>query len=461
MKQYDAIIIGSGQGGGPLAHKLADLEWKVAFIERDHLGGSCINYGCTPTKAMVPSARLAHYARRAPEFGVHTGQVKVNMAEVVARKNKLVEEWRGGQAYHAESRLTLDLYRGHSRFTGPHTVEVNGEELTSQKIFINTGTRPRIIPIRGLDEVDYLTNRNVMDLTEIPEHLLILGGNYLGLKFGQMFRRFGSEVTVVELMDQIIPREDEDVAESLQAALEDEGMKFHLESQASKVARTADGQIELTITRKDDSVETLKGSHLLVAIGRTPNSDGLGLDKTGIETYGPGFIKHNEKLETNVPGVWVIGDVKGGPAFTHVSYDDHLIIYDNLINGKSRTITGRLVPYALFTDPELGRVGLSEKAAREAGYNLKVGKIPMEWVARAIERTETKGLMKVVINADNDRILGATILGSEGGEVVQVLMALMMADAPWTLFEKASFIHPTIVEGFFSLMDNVKAVDKT
>ncbi len=458
MKKYDAIIIGSGQGGGPLAHKLADLEWKVAFVEKDHLGGSCINYGCTPTKLMVASARLAHYARRAPEFGVHTGPVEVNLAEVVARKNKVVMEWRTGQEGHANSRPTLDLYRGHGRFTGPNTVEVNGKTLTGDHIFINTGTRPRIIPIPGLDEVDYLTNRNLMDLTELPEHLLILGGNYLGLELGQMYRRFGSRVTVVELMDQIIPREDEDVATTLQEALEAEGMAFHLGAQAGRVSKTENG-IEVTLTLKDDTTKTLNGSHLFVAIGRTPNSDNLGLEAAGIKIE-RGFIKVNERLETNVPGVWALGDVKGGPAFTHVAYDDHLIIYDNLINGKgkARTTAGRLVPYALFTDPELGRVGLTEKDAQAAGYNLKVGTIPMSWVARAIERDETTGMMKVVINADNDHILGATILGPEGGEIVQVLMALMMANAPWTLFEKSMYIHPTLVEGFFTLMDNVKPV---
>jgi pyruvate/2-oxoglutarate dehydrogenase complex dihydrolipoamide dehydrogenase (E3) component len=458
MKEYDTIIIGSGQGGAPLAHKLADLNWKVAFIERHHLGGSCINYGCTPTKMMVASARMAHYARRGPGFGIHTGEVKVNLAEIVARKNKLVEEWRGGQEFHTESRPTIDLYRGHGRFTGPHTVAVNGTELTSEKIFINTGTRPRVIPIPGLDQVDHLTNRSLLELTEVPEHLLILGGNYLGLEFGQMFRRFGAEVTVVELLDQIIPREDEDVSQALREALEAEGITFRLGAKASYVAKIDNG-LELTLSKKDGCTDTLTGSHLLVAVGRTPNSDDLGLDKAGIETDPVGYIKHNEKLETNVSGVWVIGDIKGGPAFTHVSYEDHLLIYDNLINGKDRTITDRIVPYALFTDPELGRVGLTEKDAKAAGYNLKVSTIPMAWVARAIEREETQGLMKVVINADNDRILGATILGSEGGEVVQVVMALMMADAPWTLFEKATFIHPTMVEGFFTLMDNVKPVE--
>ncbi|MCQ3973751.1 MAG: FAD-containing oxidoreductase [Anaerolineae bacterium] len=458
MMKYDAIIIGAGQGGGPLAHKLADLKWKVALIEQEHLGGSCINYGCTPTKTMLASARLAHYARRAPEFGVHTGPVQVNLAEVVGRKNKLVLAWRQGQEGHAANRPTLDLYRGHGRFTGAHTVEVNGQVLTSDYIFINTGTRSRIPDIPGLDQTPYLTNRNIMDLTEAPEHMLVLGGNYLGLEFGQMFRRFGSQVTVVELMDQLVPREDEDVAEALQQALEVEGMRFHLGATASRVTKTARG-LELTITyRQDDRTETLTGSHLLVSIGQVPNTDTLGLEAARIETDKGGWIKVNHKLETNVPGVWAIGDVKGGPAFTHIAYDDHLVIYDNLINGKNRSIAGRLVPYALFTDPELGRVGLTEKEAQAAGYKLKVGKISMSWVARAIERDETAGLMKIVVNAANDRILGAAILGSEGGELVQILMALMMADAPYTLFEKSIYIHPTLAEGFFTLMDNVKPI---
>lgn len=456
--EYDAIIIGAGQGGGPLAHKLADLQWKVALIEKEHLGGSCINYGCTPTKTMLASARLAHYARRAPGFGVHTGSVEVNLAEVVARKNKLVLEWRQGQEGHAANRPTLDLYRGHGRFSGPHTVDVNGQTLLSERIFINTGTRSRIPDIPGLDQIEYLTNRNIMELTTVPEHLLVLGGNYLGLEFGQMFRRFGSRVTVVELMEQLVPREDEDVAEALQQALEAEGIRFHLGATASRVNRTATG-LEMTITYQSDGrTETLAGSHLLVSIGQIPNSDSLGLEAAGIETEKGGWIKVNDRLETSAPGVWAIGDVKGGPAFTHISYDDHLVIYDNLINGKNRSIAGRITPYALFTDPELGRVGLTEKEARARGYKLKAGKIPMSWVARAIERDETAGLMKIVINADNERILGAAILGSEGGELVQTLMALMMADAPWTLLERAIYIHPTLTEGFFTLMDNVKAV---
>lgn len=456
MKTYDAIIIGSGQGGVPLATNLAELGRQVALIEKGQLGGSCINYGCTPTKTMVSSAHIAHYARVAPEFGIHTGKVQVNMAEIVARKNEIVGSFRSGIEDQVENNPKLTLYRGHGRFTAPHAIEVNGEKLTSDKIFINTGTRPRILPIPGLDQVEYLTNRNIMDLKTVPAHLIALGGNYLGLEFGQMFRRLGSEVTVVELGDQIIPREDPEVSQSLREALEGEGMTFHLGAKTTKVAKTPDG-LEIVVEKKDGTTQTLKGTHLLVSIGQVPNSDDLGLDKAGVATDKFGFIQHNGKLETNVPGVWVLGDVKGGAAFTHVSYDDYLVIYDNLVNGKNRTIDSRQIPYALFTDPELGRVGLTEREARAKGYRLKIGSVPMAYVARAIERGETNGLMKIVINADNDRILGATILGPDGGELVQILMALMMADAPWTIFENAMFIHPTLAEGFFALMANVEA----
>jgi pyruvate/2-oxoglutarate dehydrogenase complex dihydrolipoamide dehydrogenase (E3) component len=456
MKTYDAIVIGSGQGGVPLATSLASEGWKVAVIEKGELGGSCINYGCTPTKTMISSARIAQYARVAPEFGIHPGPVKVNMAEVVARKNGVVESFRSGVENGLQNNSNITLYRGHARFTGPHLVEVNGETIASEKIFINTGTRPRILPIPGLDRIPYLTNRNIMDLEQVPAHLIALGGNYLGLEFGQMFRRLGSEVTVVEIGEQIVPREDPEVSQSLREALEDEGMRFRFNAKTTKVGKTADG-IEIAVENKDGTTEALQGSHLLVSIGQVPNSDDLGLDQAGIETDQAGYIRHNGKLETNVPGVWVLGDVKGGPAFTHVSYDDFLVIFDNVVHGKSRTIDDRVVPYALYTDPELGRVGLSEKEARAKGYRLKIGSVPMAYVARAIERGETKGLMKIVIDADTDRILGATILGSDGGELVQILMTAMMADAPWTLFKDAMFIHPTLAEGFFSLMANVKS----
>jgi pyruvate/2-oxoglutarate dehydrogenase complex dihydrolipoamide dehydrogenase (E3) component len=456
MKTHDAIVIGSGQGGVPLATNLADQGWSVALIEKGEVGGSCINYGCTPTKTMISSARMAHYARVAPEFGIHPGEIKVDMAAVVARKNEIVDSFRSGVLEQIDSSPNVTLYHGHGRFTAPHEVGINGETLKSDKIFINTGTRPRFPALPGLDQVEVLTNRNIMDLQELPAHLIALGGSYLGLEFGQMFRRLGSEVTVVEMSDRIAAREDAEVSDSLREALEAEGMKFHLGSTATKVGKTADG-LEVTVKKKDGTTERIEGTHLLMSIGQVPNSDDLGLDKAGIATDKNGYIQHNGKLETNIPGIWVLGDVKGGPAFTHVSYDDYLVIFDNLVNGKNRTIDNRVVPYALYTDPELGRFGLTEREARAKGYRLKIGSLPMSHIARAIERGETRGLMKIVINADNDRILGATILGADGGELVQTLMTLMRANAPYTLFENAMFIHPTLTEGFFALMANVEA----
>lgn len=455
MEKYDAIVIGSGQGGNPLAHKLADLDWQVALIEKEHLGGSCINYGCTPTKTMIASARAAHEARQAAALGVEAGEVTVDLAKIVARKDDIVAQWRSGQQEQVEKRPSLHLYRGHGRFTAPHTVAVDGEELTAEHIFINTGARARIPNIEGLADIPYLTNRSIMTLTAVPPHLLILGGSYLGLEFGQMFRRFGSQVTVVEINERIIAHEDKEISVELQKILEDEGMTFHLAAKAVKVV-AKEGGLELTIEYESGYRETLAGSHLLLAAGRVPNTADLGLEAAGVETDAAGHVKTNDQLQTNVPGIWAIGDVKGGPAFTHISYDDHLVIYDNLINDKNRSIAGRIVPYALFTDPELGRVGLSEKAARQAGYDVNVGTVPMAHVARAIEANKTAGLMKIVIDADTDRILGAAILATQGGELVQTLMALMMADAPWTLFKDAIFIHPTLSEGFFSLMSQVE-----
>jgi len=456
MKTHDAIVIGSGQGGVPLATNLADQGWSVALIEKGEVGGSCINYGCTPTKTMISSARIAHYARVAPEFGIHPGEIKVDMAAVVARKNEIVDSFRSGVLEQIDSSPNVTLYHGHGRFTAPHEVGINGETLKSDKIFINTGTRPRFPALPGLDQVEVLTNRNIMDLQELPAHLIALGGSYLGLEFGQMFRRLGSEVTVVEMSDRIAAREDAEISDSLREALEAEGMKFHLGSTATKVEKTADG-LEVTVKKKDGTTERIEGTHLLMSIGQVPNSDDLGLDKAGIATDKNGYIQHNGKLETNIPGIWVLGDVKGGPAFTHVSYDDYLVIFDNLVNRKNRTIDNRVVPYALYTDPELGRFGLTEREARAKGYRHKIGSLPMSHIARAIERGETRGLMKIVINADNDRILGATILGADGGELVQTLMTLMRANAPYTLFENAMFIHPTLTEGFFALMANVEA----
>ena len=456
MQEFDAIIIGAGQAGSPLSHKLADHGWRVALIERLHLGGSCINYGCTPTKKMIASASVAHTVHRAAEYGVHTSQVRIDLPEIVSLKDELVREWRSGQEEHARIRPNIQLIRGEASFTAPYTVSVNGGELHSSSIFINTGTSPLVPPLPGIDEIPYLTNCNILELKELPAHLLVLGGSYVGLEFGQMFCRFGSQVTVIETSGQIVPNEDPDIASELQRTLEAEGMHFLCSSRASKVERMPGGEVEVTLESSNGGPsKNVTGSHLLLAAGRSPNTQVLNLSAAGIQDQG-GYIPTDGYLQTNVPGIYALGDVKGGPAFTHISYNDFQVIYHNLFNEEKRSIEGRLVPYALYTDPELGRVGMSEKQARQAGYEVKVGQIPMNQVARAIERGQTQGMMKIVIDAKTDRILGAAILSAEGGELVQTLMTLMLVDAPWTILQKAIFIHPTLTEGFFSLIDQVK-----
>ncbi len=455
--KFDAVVIGSGQGGNPLAHRLADLGRSVALIEKEHLGGTCINTGCTPTKTMVASAQVAYYARNAARWGVRTGEVSVDLPRIVARKNQIVESFRSGQERRVAARKNLRLYRGKARFVAPRQLQVGDEVVEGEQIFINTGTRPEIPRIEGLDTVNYLTNASLMELNALPDHLLVLGGGYIGLEFGQMFRRFGSQVTIVHRGDQILTREDAEVAGELQKILEAEGLRFLLNTHTTRVEKK-DGGIALTVGGSDGT-RTLLGSHLLIATGRRPNTDDLGLEKAGVETDSRGFVKVNSRLETSVPGIWALGDVKGGPAFTHISYNDFQIIYANLAEGKKLTIEDRIVPYSVFTDPQLGRVGMTEREARAQGYRLKIGKIPMTWVARALERDETAGFMKLLVDAATDRILGAAILASEGGELVQTLGTLMLAGLPYTLLKGAVYIHPTLAEGFFTLMEDVKPVD--
>jgi pyruvate/2-oxoglutarate dehydrogenase complex dihydrolipoamide dehydrogenase (E3) component len=455
--KHDAIIIGSGQAGNPLSQKLADHGWSVALIEKEHLGGTCINTGCTPTKTMVASAQVAHYARNAARWGVRTGEVSVDLPGIVARKDRVVAQWRSGIDRKVRERKNLRLYRGQARFLGPHALTVGDQVLESDRIFINTGARPDTPLLEGLDRIEYLTNASIMQLNALPDHLLVLGGGYIGLEFGQMFRRFGSQVTVIQHGEQILPREDTDVAVELQKALEAEGVRILLNAQANR-AEKQNGQIALHLEAGTDR-QTLRGSHLLVATGRRPNSDALGLEKTGVQVSHQGFIQVNSRLETNVPGIWALGDVKGGPAFTHISYNDYQIVYGNLIEGKNLSTDRRLVPYSVFTDPQLGRVGMTEREARTTGRRLKIGKIPMSWVARAIERDETAGLMKVLVDADNDRILGAAMLATEGGELVQILAAVMLAGAPYTLLKGAIYIHPTLAEGLWTLMEEVKPIE--
>ena len=455
--KYDVIVIGSGQAGNPLAFRLADLGWSVALIEEKNLGGTCINVGCTPTKTMVHRAQVAHYARNAARWGVNASGVQVDLAKIVAQQEEVVMSFRGGLQRRVDERKNIRLYRGHARFVAAHGLQIGGEIIESEKIFIDTGGRASIPAIPGLRDIPFLTNESILQLAQVPEHLLVLGGGYIGLEFGQMFRRYGSRVTVVHQGPQILPREDPEIAAELQRVLEAEGVEFVLNARTEAVNHE-DGVITLSCKVVQEARE-VAGSHLLVATGRIPNTDDLGLDKAGIATNQDGSIKVNARLETSVPGVWALGDCKGGPAFTHISYNDFQIVYANVVERKNLSTENRLVPYCVFTDPQLGGVGMTEKEARAKGHKLKIGRCPMTSVARAIERGETAGLMKIVVHAANDQILGASILASEGGELVQILGAMMLAKQPYTLLKGAVYIHPTLAEGFFSLMEDVRPVN--
>jgi len=455
--KFDAIIIGSGQAGNPLSFRLTDLGWRVALIEMAEVGGTCVNTGCTPTKTMVHRAQIAHYARNAARWGVHAENVSADLKTIVAQKDKLVHSFRSRREEGIANRPNLQLFRGRARFVNSHQVQVGDALLESDKIFINTGGRARIPKIAGLDAVDFLTNQNVMDLTTLPEHLIVLGGGYIGLEFGQMFRRFGSRVTLIHAPDQIIPREDPEVANELQKILEAEGIKFYLGTRAMRAEQK--GNSISIFVQGPAGASTVTGSHLLVAIGRQPNTDDLGLERAGVETDKAGFVKVNCRLETNVPGIWALGDVNGGPQFTHISYNDFQIVDANLTQGKNLSTEHRILLSALFTDPQLACVGITEQQARAGGYKLKIGSIPMSRVARAIERDETSGMMKVIVDASNDLILGASILSVEGGEIIHILYTLMLGRLPYTLLKGAIYIHPTLAEGLFTLLDSVKLVD--
>ncbi len=456
MKKYDAIIIGAGQAGNPLSQALADIGKKVAFIEYSHFGGTCVNTGCTPTKTLIASAQVAHYARNAVRWGVDAGFVTVDLLEVMRRKNEIVEKSRAGNEKKAEKNDNIDVYHGRARFIGPRQVDVLTNKLEADQVFIDTGSNATLPKIKGLDGVNYLTNEGLLDLREVPEHLIVVGAGYIGLEFAQMYRRFGSEVTVVSHSDQVLPREDRDIAEELQRSLETEGIRFVMNARIAKLANTA-RQIEMLFEGAPDA--TIYGSHLLIATGRKPNTSDLELNRAGVDVDKDGYILVNRRLETTAEGIWALGDVKGGPMFTHIAYNDFQIVFGNLYEGKDLATDQRLVPYAVYTSPELGRVGMTEKEARAGGHKLKIGTVRMTSVARAIERGETNGMMKLIVDAANDHVLGAAILSAEGGEVVQVLSTLMLAEKPYTLLKGAIYIHPTMVEGFYALMDSVKPVE--
>lgn len=453
-QQFDAIVIGSGQGGTPLSMALPGAGMRTALVERKHIGGTCINEGCTPTKTMVASGRVAYLTRRAPDYGVHTGPVSVDMAKVRKRKRDIVDSFRNGSQSSIEKTANLELIFGDASFSGSKTVSVRLQDggyrtLSARYIFINAGTRASRPKLDGLDNVPFLDNASIMELDAVPDHLLVLGGGYIGLEFGQLFRRLGSRVTIVQSARQLLTGEDPDIAEEVAHILQQDGVDVMLNSKATHVEQSGTN-IRLQVLSEDAST-TLDGSHLLVATGRAPNSDTLNLAAAGVQTSDRGFIQVNDRLETTAEGVYALGDIKGGPAFTHISYDDFRIIRSNLIEKKTASTKNRQVPYTLFIDPQLGRVGLTESEARKQGRSIRVAKLPMTHVARALEVDETRGFMKAVVDAESNQILGAAILGLEGGEVMAALEIAMMGKLPYTALRDGIFAHPTLVESLNNL----------
>jgi len=456
-EQYDAIVIGSGQAGGPLANELARAGRRTALIEREHVGGTCVNEGCTPTKTMVASGRVAYLARRGADYGVQTGPVRVDLAVVRERKRAIVKSFREGGERRIKETPGLDLIWGEARFVAPRTVAVDGRNLVADQVFLNVGCRPVAPDITGINRVGALDSTSIMELDTVPEHLLVVGGGYIGLEFAQMFRRFGSRVTIVQRDRQLLPLEDEDIAEAVTGILREDGIEVLLDARPTCAEPLPGGGVRLIVGTGTGEI-TLEGTRVLSAAGRVPNTDRLDPAAGGVNTNAKGFIVVNERLETSAPGVWALGDVKGGPAFTHISYDDFRIIRANLLQGGDATTTKRLVPYTVFTDPQLGRVGLSEREARAQGREYRVARMPMSKVARALEMDEPRGVMKVLVEAHSGRILGAAILGIEGGEILAMLQLAMMGNLPYHSLRDGVFAHPTLAESLNNLFANLEGV---
>lgn len=459
MQTFDAIIIGSGQAGTPLAKKLAKAGLQTLIVEKRLVGGTCINDGCTPTKAMIASARRAHAVRTGEALGIRTGTYEIDFTRIRERKNGIVADFRASAEKGLQTTPHLTLVMGEARFSAPKTIMVKtdkGEEsYTATHIFINTGTTPSIPPIDGLDKIRYHTSTTLLDIDKIPEHLVVLGGSYIALEFAQLFRRLGSQVTLLDKADAFLQREDEDIAETLKKVLEEEGIRIHIKATVLNVVPAAGGFS--VAWKQGDKEQTLTGSHLLVATGRKPQTAALQAEKAGVDLDEKGWIKVDEHLQTSAPGVYALGDVKGGPAFTHIAYNDHLVLLKNILHGAHASIKDRPVPYTMFTDPQLGRVGLSEKQARSQGLSIRVVTLPMEKTARGIETGETKGLMKAVVDADTKQILGAAILAAEGGEVMSVLQMAMAGKIPYNTVREMIFAHPLYTESLNNLFMSLDA----
>ncbi|HTB93842.1 MAG TPA: mercuric reductase [Candidatus Sulfotelmatobacter sp.] len=453
-QHYDAIVIGSGQGGNPLCQALANSGLRTALIEKVHVGGTCINEGCTPTKTMVAGGRVAYLARRGPDYGVHTGALRISMERVRKRKRDIVNLFRSGNERRIAQAKNLDLLYGVASFTGAKSIVVRtqkrGElQFTADRFFINAGCRPAVPDIPGLAEVPFLDSSSIMELGKVPAHLLVLGGGYVGLEFAQLFRRLGSKVTVIQHAGQLLKGEDQDIADEVAKILREDGLQIHLNSKVEMVSRARNRiSVKFRVAEKPRKVE---GTHLLVATGRVPNSDTLNLPAAAISTDPRGFIRVNEKLETSAKDIFALGDIKGGPAFTHISYDDFRILRTNLLEHSGATTANRLVPYTVFIDPQLGRIGLSETEARAQNRAIRVAKMPMNYVARAVEADESRGFLKAIVDANTNQILGAAILGIEGGEIMSQLQIAMMGQLPYTTLRDATFAHPTLAESLNNL----------
>lgn len=441
-ERFDAIIVGAGQAGPPLAGRLTQAGQKVAVIERKLVGGTCVNYGCIPTKTLVASAHAAHLARRGAEYGVGTGEISVDMAKVKARKDKIVSGDRDGVESWLDGMDGCTFIRGHARFEDPHTIRVDDRVLHADRIFLNVGGRAVAPDMPGLPDIDYLTNVGILELDTVPEHLVIIGGSYIALEFAQMYRRFGARVTVIEKGPRLASREDEDVSAAIKDILESEGIEVVLNADGIRFTKTDNG-FEVTSA---DGAAPIAGTHLLVAVGRAPNTDDLGLENAGVETDSRGYIVVDDQLRTNVEHIWAMGDCNGRGAFTHTSYNDFEIVAANLLDDDPRRVSDRITTYALYIDPPLGRAGMTEDQVRKSGRKALVGKRPMSRVGRAVEKGETQGFMKVVVDAETEQILGAAILGVGGDEVVHAILDIMTAKKPYTAISRTMHIHPTVSE---------------